>query len=327
MEEQLFEQDLLVDRAELLFPDNKILRDIRLVHSDGVIQSLFRILDHFYEGTDEFRKAIAEQQPRAIMKFMGDDGQTLSFPRKQDLPSNAPTDKAIKNALLDEDAIWSTLRLLTYFQPSRTLNALKSFYVNHIDINMDCVSRGQLISKRDLINPLKERGDLGTVFFCCGWYGVLGTMLYDNDVHLTKIRSFDIDPNVVSIADRFNQPWLEDNWKFKAVVQDIMDIDYTGHEYVAQKHDGTNSKPMNDTPDTIINTSCEHIEQFNKWYGMLPDGILLALQSNNYSDHEDHVNTHETYEAFKEVTPLSEEVYGSAIRLPKYHRWTRIGYK
>ena len=324
MEEQLFEQDLLVNRAELLFPDNKMLKDIRLIHSDGVIQSLFRVLEHFYDDTDEFRKAIAEQQPRAIMKFMG--GDPFHFPRKYDLPTNAPTDRAIANALTENDAIWDTLRLLTYFQPSRTLDALKSFYVNRINIDMNCVSRGQLISKHILIKPLQECGHLGTVFMCCGWYGILGTMFYDNNIKLTKIRSFDIDSNVIPIADRFNQPWLLDDWKFKAVTQDIRDIDFTGHTYEILNFDGKPT-PQKDTPDTIINTSCEHIDGFDKWYDTLPKGILLVLQSNDYSDHEDHVNTHKTYDDFKQATPMSEVKFESGIRLPQYHRWTRIGYK
>ena len=35
-------------------------------------------------------------------------------------------------------------------------------------------------------------------------------------------------------------------------------------------------------PDTIINTSCEHIRNFNSWYNAIPQGKLLILQSNNF---------------------------------------------
>ena len=39
---------------------------------------------------------------------------------------------------------------------------------------------------------------------------------------------------------------------------------------------------MSDVPNTIINTSCEHIVNFDEWYRKIPAGKLVILQSNDY---------------------------------------------
>ena len=42
----------------------------------------------------------------------------------------------------------------------------------------------------------------------------------------------------------------------------------------------------------VINTSCEHItqEQYNTWLANIPGDVYIVLQSNNFKDHEEHVN-------------------------------------
>ncbi len=87
------------------------------------------------------------------------------------------------------------------------------------------------------------------------------------------------------------------------------------------------SYPITESADTVINTSCEHIENFSKWYDLIPDGKLVVLQSNNFFDVEEHVNCVSNIKEFAEMTPMSNVLYEGELPLDKYTRYMRIGYK
>ena len=60
-----------------------------------------------------------------------------------------------------------------------------------IDIK-DLFSKGQMESKRWLVNELEKINEpLGTVFLCAGWYGSLAAFLFESNLDIEKIRSFD----------------------------------------------------------------------------------------------------------------------------------------
>ena len=101
------------------------------------------------------------------------------------------------------------------------------------DIDLrDMFSKGQMDSKRWLVDTLLELNpNMGTVFLCAGWYGSLATFLLETNLRIEKIRSFDIDPACADIADAFNRSWVINGWKFKAITEDIMNIDYSGHTW------------------------------------------------------------------------------------------------
>jgi hypothetical protein len=82
-----------------------------------------------------------------------------------------------------------------------------------------------------------------------------------------------------------------------------------------------------DIPDTVINTSCEHIENFKDWYAGIPLGKLVILQSNNYFDLPEHVNCVKDSLHFAEMAPLSREYFTGGLELEKYTRYMRIGIK
>ena len=77
--------------------------------------------------------------------------------------------------------------------------------------------------------------------------------------------------------------------EIQATTQDIHDINYNTNRYNTVKATARQNNPK-DSPDTIINTSCEHIENFDSWYAKLSTGKLVILQSNNYFDIPEHVN-------------------------------------
>ena len=190
----------------------------------------------------------------------------------------------------------------------------------------DALSWGQLKSKRWLVSELEKLDlELGTVFLCAGWYATLAPMLFDSNCKIDKIRSFDIDESCVSIADTINRTWVIDGWQFKASTLDIHDISYpTTH--TTYRANGT-SQTLIEEPDTIINTSCEHIKDFNVWYDKIPEGKMVILQSNDFFDVEEHINCVNSLTEFTEQTPMSTVLYQGELPLEKYTRYMRIGVK
>lgn len=224
------------------------------------------------------------------------------------------------------------VELLRTQSPAVLSNVIFSIYrLNSLNIKFDndCISLGQLKSKIWLVYQLEENNilDLGTIFLCAGWYGLLANfILSSTKLRAFKVRSFDIDSNVEAIADLFNADNVIDNWKFKAVTQNIHDINYSGHSYFVTNDNGDRCS-LFDNPDTIINTSCEHIENFDQWYNKIPDGKLVILQSNNYHDCEGHINTHKTLEEFISCSPMKDIHFSGKLNNDIYDRYMIIGRK
>jgi hypothetical protein len=229
--------------------------------------------------------------------------------------------------LIMEDNIWKLWPLLNQCVKTQFVFAFKYFLVNNIHYDKDCFSRGQLQSKLWLVNELKKLNvDLGIVFLCAGWYATLSTMIFESGICVNKIRSFDIDSRCAAIAERFNKPWEMDAWRFKATTKDIFDIDYSTNTFDAVTPDGSIFK-ITDSPDTIINTSCEHIENFKEWYDKIPTGKLVVLQGNNYFEIPEHVNCSKDIEEFSNKSPMTTVLYEGALELPKYTRFMKIGFR
>lgn len=193
----------------------------------------------------------------------------------------------------------------------------------------DIFSKGQVRSKRWLVNTLIELNEpLGTVFICAGWYASLASFLLESRLSITKIRSFDINTECADKADTLNRSWVDNSWKFKAITGDIHDIDYNSHTWQAwSKVNNRYSKPITDQPDTIINTSCEHIDNFTEWFTKIPFGKLVVLQSNNYYEIQDHINCVNSVEEFLKAAPVSTVLYTGELELQHYTRYMIIGYK
>jgi hypothetical protein len=273
----------LVDRFELLDPNNQNLADLRRSYIDKDLSSIFRLI------TDD---------------------------SKEDL-----------RKLVMEDNIWSLWKLLTSYTDTQFVAALKNFHVNEIQINLDCLSQGQIKSKKWLVDELVKLDlELGTVFLCAGWYATLATMLFESPIKIDKIRSFDIDPSCVSIAEVFNKPWVLQDWKFKSCTNNILDINYDFYTYNVARSNGTLCE-LSDNPNTIINTSCEHIENFDEWYNLIPKNKIVILQTNNYVEIEDHVNCSTNLEEFRIQSPMSTILFEGELVLDKYTRYMRIGIK
>ena len=201
----------------------------------------------------------------------------------------------------------------------------KNKIINNIE---RLTSFGQLESKIWLIKTLKEKNllNLGTVFVCAGWYALLPFfLLKDKDFLIKQIFNFDIDPLSVLTSEDLNRESVKNNWKFKAVLKDILDLNYQIAQFNTLKANGE-LQNLSISPDTIINTACEHISNFSCWWKLLPTGKLIILQSNNFFESEDHSNCVKSLKEFKKQAPLSL-IYEGELHLEKYTRFMLIGYK
>ena len=169
--------------------------------------------------------------------------------------------------------------------------------------------KGQLKSKTWLITQLEKisRSRVNAkIVIHGGWNGVLATMLFNSELGIKHITSVDIDPQVRETALTMNKRY-EMEGKFSAVTADM-----TEYQYEA---------------DIVINTSCEHIADFDEWFAKIPDGKLVVLQSNNYYSIDDHVNCVKDSLHFEQMAPLSQVYFTGELPLEKYTRFMRIGRK
>ena len=326
----------LLDRYEILHPENTKLSDLRRAVVDQDLSSIFRLCDE----NEELRKAVVDENLHSIFRSI----ESYSFIEAEEMCEYIETvRKAVVNKnlrsifkllgnddlrkLIIDENTWKLWPILEQYVDTQFTAAFKNFFVNETVIDNDCFSRGQLQSKLWLVDELKKCNvDLGTVFLCAGWYATLATMLFESNIKVDKVRSFDIDPSCRSIAETFNKPWVKDNWQFKSSIKDIMDINYEFESYEVIRADGTTC-PLADTPDTIINTSCEHIENFAEWYDLIPNGKLVILQSNNFFEVEEHINCATDLDVFSKMAPMEHVYYKGELELEKYTRYMKIGYK
>jgi hypothetical protein len=343
----------ILDRFELMFPRDERLANLRRAYIDKDMYSIFKLANadeelrkavleknihsifRLTEGAEisgdqeDFKKAVIDQNLYSIFRLLPDHYDDL---KKAVCEDNVHSIYRLLDAdqlkkVIEYDNPWAVYDYLIEYTNSQFAHALKLMLNESITFDEDCLSRGQLQSKIWLVNELKKIGvDLGVVFLCAGWYGTLATMLFESKLSIEKVRSFDIDEKTEYIAEIFNKLYVINGWKFKSVIQDIHDINFDEHSYVVSKDNGE-FEVLWDIPDTIINTSCEHIENFESWYDKIPNGKLVVLQCNNYKEIDEHVNTHDTLESFTKQTPMEVELYSGELDLDKYKRWMRIGYR
>lgn len=349
----------LLDRYELLYSDVERLSDLRRAVVDRDLSSIFRLSepnedlrravvdgnlyaifkimqDFSVTGghSDDLRRAVLEKNLYSLFRLYSEEDETVNLYRTAIVNKNLRSifklvnNVDLRKVCLDQN-YWKLWPILESFVDTQFTTAFKSFYVNNTEIDPDCFSRGQLRSKQWLVDELKKCDvELGTVFLCAGWYATLATMLFESDIKVDKIRSFDLDPGCVDVAEVFNKPWFVDQWRFKSITQDIMDVDYDEHTW--QYWSNANNRmsyPIVDSPDTIINTSCEHIPNFAEWYAKIPSGKLVVLQSNDFYEVKEHVNCVGSIEEFAAKAPMQNILYSGELDLPKYKRFMLIGYR
>jgi len=162
-----------------------------------------------------------------------------------------------------------------------------------MSIYYDAFSNGQIESKIWLCENLETISTIRNpkIWILGGWYAVTAFLLLSrNNMSIGNIRSFDIDPECQPIADKINNNWEIQQWKFKAFTKDCNELAYS-----------------TDQPDIIINTSTEHFES-NVWFDRIPTGTLVCLQGNDMN-HEDHYSQFKNLEEFINFFSLTTTLY------------------
>lgn len=179
------------------------------------------------------------------------------------------------------------------------------------------LNKKQTACKKWLVEELYKScgSDLGTVHIQAGWYGLLGAMLLaDTRLNVDRLTVIDVDPACEVVAKSLNATHVKTG-RFAFHCADICELDYT----VAPNGLGV--------PDLLINTSCEHLDRFDEWFAQLPEGQLVALQSNDYRVIPEHVNSVDDLDAFRRQVKLGEVLFAGDLVLEKYTRFMLIGRK
>lgn len=178
----------------------------------------------------------------------------------------------------------------------------------------------QVTCKKWLLDELAEScgTEFGNIYILGGWYGVLGAMfLHDQRYTIQQVVSIDIDPQCKPIADALNRTHVQSR-QFVSMTGDVYDLDYARL---------VRSGAGDAKPDLLINTSCEHLADTVSWLEQIPEGAMMAVQSNDYFDCEEHINCVPDLKSFEIQTPLSQVFYQGQIELKKYKRFMLIGVR
>lgn len=179
---------------------------------------------------------------------------------------------------------------------------------------LESLWRGQLDSKQWLVQALNDTVTSTlpqNIYIMGGWTGILASLVFQGaQFPVNKIRSIDLDPWCVSIADSVCKPWEMDQWRFKAVCADMADYEYQSDL----------------PPQIVINTSTEHVTLavYQQWLSRLPQGVLAVIQGNDYYSHPQHVRCARDLDDFCEINCVRDPVYRGQLQTPQYTRFMAL---
>jgi hypothetical protein len=181
-------------------------------------------------------------------------------------------------------------------------------------------NKNQMASKLWLRESLLEAGGpaYANVTVLGGWFGVLAAvLLHDARFSIGRITSVDIDPRCEAIARSVNATHVRTG-RFAARTVDMLDLDY-----------GPPISSVADprAADLVINTSCEHLADFGRWWNRIPAGQQLVLQSNDYFACKQHVNCVPDLATFRSQAPMRQLIFTGERRMKRYVRFMLIGRK
>jgi hypothetical protein len=174
------------------------------------------------------------------------------------------------------------------------------------------LNRNQMASKRWLADALvaSAGGRHGKIVILGGWIGALAAvLLHDRRFDIAQVVSIDIDPRCAPVAESLNATHVRTG-RFAARTADMRELDYAA-----------------EAADLLINTSCEHVEGFARWYARVPDGQRLVLQSNDYFSVHEHVNCVPDLAAFRAQAPMRDVLFADERAMRRYVRFMLIGRK
>lgn len=180
----------------------------------------------------------------------------------------------------------------------RTAKAIKKHPHRAEDI-IKSLSEKQVKCKQWLATELENLNlQLPPIVFIAGsWYGnVLVPLL--QEFYPGMIRLHDIDEEALSIT---NSIYFNDDATVKVDHVDCTKEDYFG---------------------MVINTSAEHMPPLT-----IEPGTIVAVQSNNYREVEDHINCVDSAEELAEQYEIHNVMYSGKLEFENYTRFMVIGIK
>jgi hypothetical protein len=194
----------------------------------------------------------------------------------------------------------------------------------------DAFSRSQIKSKIWLIDQLyKINYNWDYVVVMAGWFGQLKA-IYEKQCTYAKMRIIELDRTACETSDYlFNLSNLE-NYKVKSVNADINNLvlHKNGYEWTVENFRDATKYSEKFLPDLIINTSAEHMKEdwfFQIKFKELESDPVVAIQSNNLFDIEEHINCVHSVEHMKKKFPMREIFYEGELQLKGYKRVMLIG--
>ena len=208
---------------------------------------------------------------------------------------------------------------LTVYYQNPFIYDIRNTVLSFPDSNLDvALNKKQTACKKWLVDELYRAAGprIKRIHVLAGWYGVLAAfLLNDPRFKIKKITSIDRDPSCQEIALSLNRTQVEKG-RFDFKLADIHELDYKARK--------KNKKKL---PHLIVNTSCEHLHDFAAWFATIPKGMTVALQSNNYFEIPEHVNSVNSLQQFVDQVPVAELLYSGQLELEKYTRFMVIGRK
>jgi hypothetical protein len=215
-------------------------------------------------------------------------------------------------AHFDNDQIFDILRGVAFLTGSAVVGDLARTIAEapRADLSI-AFNHKQLASKLWLRAGLADCGaaPLGRILVCGGWHGVLSALLLDDvDLGVMHATSLDLDPGCAPVAETLNRRHAKAG-RFTATTADMMAFDYAGAPRF----------------DCIVNTSCEHIPDLKAWLRLLPAGVRVVLQSNDYRREPDHVSCVDSVEELAALAALAAVDFKGSMPTKNYTRFMLIG--
>jgi len=204
------------------------------------------------------------------------------------------------------------------FNPERALHFMYEMYsteedsffgyimgavVENKEVNyIDALSNYQVESKIWLIDELSKLDKHENALFIGGWLGISSMWLGRTGV-ANQITNLDLDTDAIKFSDKLNAANL--NYK-EGIVSDV---------------DNHSLKEYN----MIINTSAEHMT--DDWFEQVPEGCTVAIQTNDFHEIAEHINTVNDLESLQKKYKMSEVYYIGVRDCDRYNRFMIIGKK
>ena len=187
-----------------------------------------------------------------------------------------------------------------------------------LKIDADAFSAGQIESKiwaaeqLELVVNELNTGPL-RMYVLGGWYSLLHFILsVRKNIDIEYCRSVDLDPIVSYNANRINNAWEIEDWKFRAYPFDANNVNYAQEKI-----------------NCVVNTSTEHFDN-NNWFENIDKGTLVLLQGNDL-EIDDHVSRPKSLEHFVSLYPINDVKFSGTMNFQfknmSYNRHMIIGIK